>query len=85
MRTRPSSPHFDSPDPKLNIHGLPSIPLRRALQGAEHFVLMRSVERCIRRDMDREVLPPMDPLEILEWLRGEAAMMYEPAIRQRGA
>jgi hypothetical protein len=85
MRTQPSSPHPGSPDPKLDIHGLPPIPLRRALHGAEHFVLMRSVERCIRRDTGREVLPPMDPLAILEWLRGEAAMMYEPALRQRGA
>jgi hypothetical protein len=85
MRIQPSCPHPGSPDPKLNIHGLPSIPLRRALQGAEHFLLMRSVERCIRRDMDREVLPPMNPVAILEWLRGEAVMMYEPAIRQRGA
>jgi hypothetical protein len=45
--------------------------------------LVASVERCVRKDIDHQALPPLDPMPIMEWLRSLAGAMHVPAEKSR--
>lgn len=43
-------------------------PVRPQYNGSEYILLVAAAERCVRASLDREKLPLLDPLPILDWL-----------------
>ena len=85
MRTRPQPAYVRPRDRRPDTSQLPLTSFSGALPSSGFSVLIQSVERCIRFDSEREMLPLINSRALMEWLHNQATVMYEPAGRKRRA